>query len=197
MKILGIDPGIASVGCAVVGWSPGQRPRLVHHESINTRARDSSGDKVSDGHRLLEIEQRLSSLLDSIQPAVVVYESIYQGMGRRGETTQAVRIGKVIGLLERLAAARDIKIVAYAPTSVFSDLRKIAGLHGHTYQGQTRDRSKKKRFVQRVIQVIFSLDEKRGSHHEADAAAVTLCYLWREYQDDVKADLVKTYQQTG
>lgn len=188
VKVLGIDPGIATMGYAllVAGPQHGQL-RLDAHGHFAKRI-DPASQMYGDGGRLRNLEDSLINLIVTLQPTVVVYEAIFQGKGNPGQTTQAVRIGKAIGLLEKVACEQGIAIIPYAPTSIFAVVRHINRRLG-IFATDPASRTEKKHWVGEVVRAFFGLQKTLRPHHVSDAVAVALCHLWKEHHEQVKGYL--------
>jgi crossover junction endodeoxyribonuclease RuvC len=65
---LGLDPGLARIGWAVIEGESGQAPQLLDYGVIETEK------NLSTSARLLEIEQDLSHLLAEFQPNEIAIE---------------------------------------------------------------------------------------------------------------------------
>lgn len=110
MKVLGIDPGTATVGFGVVEQLglPGRGLRLVECGVIRTGARDSLP------RRLQVIHEGLRELLARHQPHVLAVEDIFYATNVR--TT--VVLGHARGVILLAGAEAGITVAEYSPAVV-------------------------------------------------------------------------------
>ncbi len=110
MKVLGIDPGTATVGYGVVERlaARGGQARLVECGVLRTRSRDLLP------RRLALIHDGLRELIDRHHPDVVAVEGIFYGTNVR--TT--VVLGHARGVILLAAAQAGIVVAEYAPAMV-------------------------------------------------------------------------------
>ena len=71
MRILGIDPGLAIVGYAILDCQSNDRFELISSGSIQTMQQDC------ESKRLLEIFEDLDSLMKKYKPDVVGIEKLF------------------------------------------------------------------------------------------------------------------------
>lgn len=71
MRILGIDPGMAIVGWAVIGVNNDDKPQLISAGSIQT------DKKQTDAQRLKEIHQDLNVLIQKYKPDIASIEKLF------------------------------------------------------------------------------------------------------------------------
>lgn len=190
LRVVGIDPGVANMGVALLESAP-SGIKVIETLSLKTAAPNSTSGGPAlpdDGRRLLELEFSLSHLLKRSQPNCIAYETIFQGVGKAGQTTQAIRVGKAIGMIERLAFKSNIETFAYSPTTVLAAVRRLK--HG----GQPpENRAERKKWVKEVIGKAVDFDSTPWSHHESDAVAVAICHLWKCHFSYVE----KLFKQTA
>lgn len=151
MRILGIDPGIASTGFGVVEAKGGTIAALGGG-LIETAAAEPLEQ------RLAQIAQALDALLDRHSPDAVAVEQIY--FGRNVKTAFAV--GQARGVVLAAAGGRSIACHAYTPQQI-----KLA-VCGSGAAGKDQ--------VQRMVGVLLSLGGSPESDHVADALAVAICH---------------------
>ncbi|MCC7495275.1 MAG: crossover junction endodeoxyribonuclease RuvC [Fimbriimonadaceae bacterium] len=152
MVLVGIDPGLAATGYAVVAAAHG-RYQALRYGCWRTAARLPLGD------RLLHIHDQMSALLREQRPATVVMERLYQL--RDGSTGLAV--GQAIGVVRLAAAQAGLDIAEYTPTHVKLTL---VG-HGQADKAQ----------VQFMVQRLLALPAPPRPDHAADALALCVCHL--------------------
>lgn len=107
MRVLGIDPGIAIVGWAVVEYENDQY-YLVDSGSIQT-------DKTnSDSKRLLEIFEDLSTLVEKFMPDYVSIEKLYYFKNQKTIIPVAEARGVILAAIQKF----NIPISEYTPIEV-------------------------------------------------------------------------------
>lgn len=172
VKVLGLDPGIASLGYGLL--VAGGTLSALDCGVVVTSVR-RGGRRLSDGERLAAIEAVLEGLVAGYMPDAICYEAVYQGMGRPGQTTQAVRIGKVLGIVERLAYRTGIEVASYAPPSVQAMVRALG--EGMGMGPPPPGRRGRKAYTVKVLERM--LGTRITSHHAADALAVAVYHARR------------------
>lgn len=110
MKVLGIDPGTATVGFGVVEQTglPGRGLRLIECGVIRTGGRDALA------RRLQVIHEGLRELLARHQPTVLAVEDIFYATNVR--TT--VVLGHARGVILLAGAQAGIPVLEYSPALV-------------------------------------------------------------------------------
>ena len=147
MKVLGVDPGIAHTGIAVVSCE-NYKYRLLKTHLVKTSPQECTG-------------QRLSSISDAVKGIIAEYdleavcvERVYHNKN----VNSSISTGKVIGLCEILAFDAGIPSELLTPQQV----KAASGFGG----------SADKKTVLRVSSRLFG--KKIKSHHLADASLVAL-----------------------
>jgi crossover junction endodeoxyribonuclease RuvC len=154
MIVVGIDPGTASTGYAVVRASGG-RLRALSHGLIQTPA------GVALERRLAEIHAGVCELLDVHQPAALAIEELYFGTNAR----TAFAVGQARGVVLLAAGQRHVPTRSYTPQQVKS---AVCG-HGGADKEQ----------VATMVARLTALPAPPESDHAADALAVAICELNR------------------
>lgn len=154
--IIGIDPGFAALGLAVLELRP-TSTRVLYHETFKTRSTDDDGD------RLDSIAERLLDLIEEHEPEALGYENqagVLVGKSERDQpvTFASMRVHEVAGIIRCAARAFDLPVYCMAPSTV-----KCAVL------GKGGSRAKKGVVKDRVRQ-LFHLGQ--CSEHVADAVAI-------------------------
>ena len=161
MRILGIDPGTATVGYGVVD-KLGASPVMVRYGTIKT------SPKQSGPERLLVLHDELNRIIDEFAPDVVVMEQLFFAKNQ----TTAIAVGKACGVLQLVAAKRGIPVVEYTPPEV---KQAVVG-YGNAEKKQ----------VQYMIQRILGLDEAPKPDDAADALALCVCHAHAEKMRSVR-----------
>ena len=158
MIILGIDPGTATTGFAIIqGHKGGQRPKVIDFGCIIT-------DKTEEnGKRLDIIHQEVASLIKKHKPHVMAIESLY--FFKNLKTVMPVSQAKGVVLLA--AAQKHIPVLEFTPLQV---KMSVVGY----------GRAEKKQ-VQKMAQELLDLssfdfkEKNRKRDDAADALGIALC----------------------
>jgi crossover junction endodeoxyribonuclease RuvC len=151
VKVLGIDPGTAACGYAIIHERDG-RLREVAHGCWQTR----SGQRPE--LRLKTIFDGVAALIEEFGPDAVVLEESFVGADAR----TALSVGQARGAVLVAAACAGVACAEYAPTRV---KQAVCG-YGRAEKAQ----------VQRMVMAILSLRTVPKPHHAADAFAVAICH---------------------
>jgi len=151
VKVLGIDPGTAACGYGIVQEHAG---RVTALESGCWR----TGPRERLELRLRTIFDGVAGLVTEHRPDAVALEESFVGADAR----IALSVGQARGAALVAAASAGVECTEYAPARV---KQAVCG-YGRADKGQ----------VQRMVQVILSLDREPQSTHEADALAVAICH---------------------
>ncbi len=152
MFVLGIDPGLARTGYAIVEERRGQ-PRAVAAGAIRTDA----GEPI--GARLLELHDDLTELIAEYGPAEAAIEEVF--VNRNLQT--ATGVGRAAGVAIVTAAKAGLPVFEYTPTAV---KLAVAG-----FGGAGKDQ------LGRVVAMRLGLEAPPSPADAADALAVALCHL--------------------
>ena len=151
MRILGIDPGVATIGFGLVEADRG-RQQLLRYGVITT----PPGIPLSS--RLWQISQDMSSLLTQLRPDEAAVEELF--FSKNITTGIAVAHGRGVLLLELEKAG--IPVYEYTPMQV---KQAVAG-YGKA----------EKRQVMLMTQRILKMKEIPRPDDAADALALALCH---------------------
>jgi len=156
--ILGIDPGVAIAGYAVLVERQGQLTALAC-DVIRTPARTPLPDRL----RLLH--EQVSVLLTTYHPTEAAMESLFFGKNR----TTAIAVAHARGVLMLAIKQHDIPIEEFTPNQV-----KLA---------VTGDGHARKDQVGEMVRILLKLSAVPRPDDAADAAAVAICHAhtsaWR------------------
>ena len=145
--ILGIDPGLASTGFALLS-----EPNLVLTcSTVVTRP-------GRDGERLLVITEHLRRLLDDHPPAEASLEELF--MGRNA--TSAVAVAQARGAILAVLEERGIPVFEYKPSQV----KVILTGYGNADKAQ----------IARMLAAQVKVPEGRLDEHARDAIAIAICH---------------------
>ncbi len=150
--VLGVDPGVAKLGLAVVGREA-RRPVLVWCETVRTGAED-------------EEAERLAVLAASVRSAIAIHGPTSVAIERVAfsrNTVSALRVARATGVAMVVAAEAGLPVDEYSPTEVKS---VVTGM-GNADKGQ----------VHQALVRIHGLQGVPTQPDAADAVAVALTHL--------------------
>lgn len=147
--VLGLDPGLARFGWAVVETLPS--PRLVAAGCITT-----SSD-LATPKRLLQLSTQLNKIIKTHRPAQMVLEEIF--FSKNVSTAMAVGQARGIALLS--AATVSLRVVELTPTAIKAS---VTG-YGRADKAQ----------VARMVVRLLKLKKAPRYDDTADAMAAALC----------------------
>ncbi len=160
MRVLGIDPGTATTGYAVVEEEAG-RLTLVTMGVISTPA------KTPLPTRLQQIYRELLTLVSEHQPDASAVEELF--FSRNART--AMSVGHARGVTLLALAEAGLSIAEYTPMQV--------------KQAVTGYGNADKRQVQEMVRMLLALADLPRPDDAADAAAVAICCLHRAKLDNL------------
>lgn len=146
-RCLGIDPGIAHTGLAVV-------ERRLNYQLLASELVKSSAD-IPKAERLLKISKAVDALLDTHACELVAVERCYHNKN----ISSSQSTGAVIGVVMLAAAQRDIPVLELTPQQV----KASSGLGGRCSKPQVA------KMMSRFFKQRYPLN-----NHVADAAAAAI-----------------------
>ena len=152
MLVLGIDPGVAITGYALVAGPPDEA-RLVASGVIST----PSGLPLAQ--RLQQLHDELERLRQEYGPEVAAIEELF--FGRNARTALTVGHGRGVALLA--LAQAGLAVHEYTPMQV---KQAVVG-YGQASKEQ----------VQEMVRLLLRLSAVPQPDDAADAVAVALCHL--------------------
>ncbi len=156
MRVLGIDPGLAITGYAVVDRRNTGEPQAVAFGAIRTPA----------GHllpgRLALIYEQMCDVVSRFTPQVMAVERLFFGRN----VTTAFLVGQARGVILLCAAQHRIPVVEYKP----AEIKQALVGYGNAA----------KRQVQYMVRAQLRLEEVPRPDDVADALAVALCHIVTE-----------------
>ena len=159
MIVIGVDPGIANCGWAVV-WNYGNSYCLLDSGVIKSKASTPTGD------RLNAIRKHVISLIEEWSHENVMVEMGVEDVFIGRNKTSAISTGKVIGVLECLSSISGVAITIVNPRQVKASVLGVG-------------KGSKAEVINRVNLLLKSNIKK---DHEADACGVAIAVLLREKQ---------------
>ena len=151
MRILGIDPGYAIVGCGIVDYK-NNNFKVVEHCAITTPA------GMPFNRRLEVIYDELIDLIKRTQPEVISMEKLYFNSNQK----TVIDVGQARGVLMLAAQKSNLEVFEYTPLEV---KQSVVGY----------GRAEKKQ-IQEMTRVILKLDKIPKPDDVADALAVAICH---------------------
>lgn len=153
MRILGIDPGLARIGWAVVEREKAS-VRAFAYDCFETKA------KGKTEWRLLQIHNEMVRLIQAYEPDALAIEELFFGTNAK----TAFLVGQARGVVLLAAAQKNIPVAIYTPLQV-----KIAV----TGYGRAD-----KQQVGRMVKTLLKLSEIPKPDDTADALAVALTHTF-------------------
>lgn len=151
MRILGIDPGIATVGFGIVEYKD-NKFKTIEYGAVLTPA------DVSTTMRLKAIYDDMSYIIEKYQPTEVAIEELFFNTNVK----TAINVGQARGVLILSAANKCIPAYEYTPLQV---KQAVVG-YGRAAKAQ----------VQYMVKAILSLSEIPKPDDTADALAIAICH---------------------
>ena len=151
-RAIGIDPGTARLGYAVVE-SRGGTLTLVECGCVTTPS------SVPMHQRLRSIYDETSSIVERLEPTEMAVEELFFAKN----VTTAVAVGQARGVALLVAAQRDLAVSEYKPMQVKQ------AVHGYGLATKAQ--------VGEMVRVLLRLDAIPTPDDAADAAAIAICHL--------------------
>lgn len=151
MIILGIDPGVGTIGFGVIEAERGKN-RLIQYGVITT----PTGIPLSD--RLLQIYQDIKKLLELFHPDEVAIEELFFSKN----ITTGISVAHGRGVLLLAVAERQIPVFEYTPMQV---KQSVAG-YGKAEKKQ----------VMLMTQRLLNMKQLPRPDDAADALALAICH---------------------
>ena len=151
MIILGIDPGLATLGYGVIE-AEGDRRRLIQFGTLNTPA----GQPMPQ--RLRAIFQGMNQLMDIYRPEDVAFEELF--FSKNITTGMAVSAARGVALVA--VAQRTENLYEYTPMQIKQAVTGYGGADKHQ--------------VQQMVRMLLNMKEIARPDDAADALAVALTH---------------------
>jgi crossover junction endodeoxyribonuclease RuvC len=151
--VLGIDPGIATIGYAIVRDLPDGGCQAIDYGVILTPKSDSPAE------RLLQLYDQLNKIIAVHHPDSAAVEKLFFARN----TTTAIGVGQARGVILLTMAQAGLEIGEYTPNEV--------------KQAVTGYGSADKRQVQEMVRVLLSLESIPKPDDAADALAIAITHL--------------------
>ena len=150
MIVLGIDPGLATLGWGVIEADCG-RQRLIAYGCILTTPSQTLPE------RLLCIQREMEALLARFRPEEIAFEELFFAKN----VTTALTVGAARGVSVAVCAAYTDRLYEYTPMQV-----KQAMGYGKA----------EKRQVQEMVRLLLHMEEIARPDDAADALAIALTH---------------------
>ena len=151
MIVLGIDPGLATLGWGVIEAMRGKQ-HMVAYGCILTTPQQKLPE------RLLQIQRDMQSLLLRYYPEEIAFEELFFAKN----TTTALTVGAARGVSIGVCAAHTSALYEYTPMQV---KQAIAGFGGAG-----------KKQVQQMVKLLLHLEDIPKPDDAADALAIALTH---------------------
>lgn len=149
--ILGIDPGLATVGYGIIN-TDGSAHRYIAHGVLTTAA------KTRVSLRLKDIYRQTEELLSQYKPDAIAVEELFFNTN----ATTAINVSQARGVLLLAISLHSDRVYEYTPLQV---KQAIVG-YGRAEKNQ----------VQQMVRALLRLDTVPKPDDAADALAVALCH---------------------
>jgi crossover junction endodeoxyribonuclease RuvC len=150
LRIIGVDPGLASSGWGVLEYA-GQRARYLAHGCIETQPSQNHAE------RLFVIYNEICAALDVWRPDEAAVEVLFFARNAKS----AIPVAEARGVLCMALAQAGLPVREFTPNEI---KKAVSGV-------STAD----KRQVQEMVRMILGLDEAPRPDHAADALAAAIC----------------------
>lgn len=151
MRILGIDPGYAIVGCGVVDYK-NNHFSVVEYGAVTTPA------GMAFNKRLALIYDEITDLINRTKPDVISIEKLFFNSNQK----TVIDVGQARGVLMLAAEKAGLEVFEYTPLQV---KQSVVGY----------GRAEKKQ-VQEMTRIILSLEKVPKPDDVADALAMAICH---------------------
>lgn len=151
--VLGIDPGMAATGLAVVVVRERSGPTVVRAETVRTPA------GAAEAGRLRSVHRAVAAILSEHRPEAVALERLMWGRN----VGSAMSVARASGVAMLAAAEAGVPVHEYAPLEV-----KMA---------VTGDGGARKDDLRRALRRIHRIADVPADSDAADAVAVAVCHL--------------------
>ncbi len=153
MLVVGVDPGTATTGYALVREDDEREARLVRYGVFETRA----GEPMP--RRLQSLHRDLSTLIGETLPDAMAVEELFFSRN----VTTALSVGQARGVVLLAAAQAGLPVYEYKPAEV---KQALVGYGGAS-----------KAQIQEMVRMMLGLAEVPRPDDAADAIAVAICHL--------------------
>jgi len=159
MIILGIDPGVATMGYGMVEVKNLKRTTKNNFKCLGYGSIKTS-PTMTMPERLKKINNELTKIIETHQPKIMAVENVYFFKNMK----TAMPVSQAKGVIMLTAAKKNIPVHEFSPAQV----KMLVTGSGKAEKIQ----------VQKKIQSIFGLKDLHKSDDAADALAIALTYVF-------------------
>ena len=159
MVILGIDPGLATVGYGVINFTDNSNIELIDCGIISTEATTPFTE------RLKQISDGVIELIDTFKPEAIAFEELF--FNKNVKTALQVAHARGVALLA--AYSRTTELYEYTPLQV---KQAVVG-YGRADKNQ----------VQQMVKMMCNLSEVPKPDDAADAVAIAICHAHSSFNN--------------
>lgn len=150
IRILGIDPGLASSGWGLVERKD-NRVHYIAHGCIETESQQDHSK------RLLLIYKEIKLIIEKFAPKAGAIETLFFSKNVKS----AMPVAEARGVLSMAMAEAGLPVFEYSPSTIKISVSGVA--------------SADKQQVQEMVRLILGLSEIPRPDHSADALAAAIC----------------------
>jgi len=151
MIILGLDPGLASMGFGVISYD-NVRPRMLDFGVLSTKP-----DRTLP-QRLTSLFEGITDLINRYEPDDIALEELFFNRN----VTTAINVGEARGVALTASAMHTQNLFEYTPPQI-----KLA-VTGYGKADKVQ--------VQQMVKILLKLDKIPRPDDAADALAVAICH---------------------
>lgn len=151
MVILGIDPGLATLGWGVIEAKPGSQ-KLIDYGCILTTPKQRFPE------RLKQINDEMHALVERFQPEEIAFEELFFAKN----VTTAFTVGAARGVSIAACAAYTENLYEYTPMQVKQAIVGYGGADKHQ--------------VQQMVKLLLHMEDIARPDDAADAIAIALTH---------------------
>ena len=151
MRILGIDPGVATVGFGVIE-TQGGRQQMIQYGAITTPA----GQALAA--RLVQIAQDMETLINRFRPDEMSIEELFFSKN----ITTGIAVAHARGVILYTAQRMHLPVYEYTPMQI----KQAAVGYGHADKKQ----------VQQMVKLLLNLKTVPKPDDAADALGAAICH---------------------
>ena len=151
MRILGIDPGVATVGFGVIE-TQGGRQQMIQYGAITTPA----GQPLAA--RLVQIAQDMETLINQFRPDEMSIEELFFSKN----ITTGIAVAHARGVILYTAQRMHLPVYEYTPMQIKQAVVGTGAADKHQ--------------VMYMVRNVLALDHEPRPDHAADALAAAVCH---------------------
>jgi len=153
MRVIGIDPGLATTGYGIIAEEDDSSIRCIEFGVIRTPA------ELSEGERLSILYKKIKELIYKYLPSQGAIEKIYF----QQNVTNALSVGQARGVILLAMAESNLPVGEYSPL----EIKQAVTGYGRAEKPQ----------IQRMVQTLLQLNDEPRPDDAADALSVAICHI--------------------